>query len=56
MGDKWTVEKACARLTANRHRIAENKTIQVFGDVGIKLWGAIDYLCRYGGYSWQKGA
>ena len=56
MQDKWSVEKACACVTRNRHRINENKVIQVYGVVGIKMWGAIDYLCHYGGYSWSKAA
>jgi len=23
------------------------------GSIGIKLWGAIDYLCHYHGYKWR---
>lgn len=52
--DKWNGEKAVAMLTRNRHRVTENKVIEVHGDCGLKVWGAIDYLCHHEGYSWQK--
>lgn len=46
---EYTEETAVKRLTKNRVKV-ENKTIVISGNIGLKLWGPIDYLlnhCKY---------
>lgn len=34
--------------------MASNRVIIVKGNVGLKIWGAIDYLCHAHRYNWKK--
>lgn len=50
---KWTEEKAIKSLRDNK-AIVQGKSIAVTRETGIRLWGAVDYLCRVHGYRWVK--
>jgi hypothetical protein len=49
-------QSAINRLLMNGINVdSDRKTIVFSGRIpGIKLWGAIDYLCHRCGYSWGK--
>jgi hypothetical protein len=52
---KWTEDKAITSLVKKRVRVySKERTIHV-KSVGIKLWGAIDYLVHYCGYRIDRG-
>jgi hypothetical protein len=50
---KWTEKTARAMIERNGGKVGA-VTIQ-HNNPGIKVLGAIDYLCRKHGYEWHKG-
>jgi hypothetical protein len=54
MANKWVHDTACNMLMKNGQKVSANKTITLYGNVGIGMWGAIDYLCHQEGYVWTR--
>lgn len=55
MANKWEEKTARACLVRNGINVKGRQiTLSVKG-VGIKVWGAIDYLCNEHKYSYMKG-
>ncbi len=47
----------CLSMLASRGVVPnKHKVLEVFNTkpIGIKLWGMIDYLCKFHKYSWKR--
>jgi hypothetical protein len=50
-------DESSARMRLRDNGIStDGKVIEISrgNNVGIRLWGAIDFLCNYCGFSWRK--
>ena len=52
MAKKWNIETACQSIIDSGQTISRSsKTVKVYKPPGIKVWGAIDFLCNHHGFS-----
>lgn len=52
MPEKWTEKTAKEMVTRNGGRVGIN--VIFHQSPGLRVLGAIDYLCNYKGHTWQK--
>ena len=48
------VPAAIRYLEKNKCKISDSKNINVKHGAGLTLFSAIDYLCNYNGYTWNR--
>ena len=54
---EYTEKSAIERIEKSEARVAKSeKRIELLSDkpVGITIWGAIDFLCNYCGWTWNR--
>jgi hypothetical protein len=53
--NRWTEEKAIKSLRTGGATV-QGKAVAVTATIGIRLWGAVDFLVNHCGYRLSKGA
>ena len=56
MKKEYDIKEMAHKLQGHNIDISggSDKRITISGNIGIKTWGIIDFLCNYHGYKWSR--